>query len=124
MHLKNVAMLKIAKAEAKVFASVRFAPLYDTVTTQVFPGLAGDRMALKLNGKDDRLTKEDFINLARVIGLAAGEVETILTQLAWRVAESIANLRLPEFADRLETVQPMQRRMVEIATIRSNRLLG
>jgi serine/threonine-protein kinase HipA len=124
MHLKNVAMLKTAEAEAKVFASVRFAPLYDTVTTQVFPGLAGDRMALELSDKDDRLTKEDFINLGRVIGLAAGQVEAILTQLAWRVAESIANLRLPEFADRLETVQPMRRRMVEIATIRSNRLLG
>lgn len=40
--------------------TVRLAPLYDSVTTRVFPGLAGDRMALKLNGRDDRLTPVDF----------------------------------------------------------------
>jgi HipA-like protein len=55
MHLKNFAILKIADAGAKAFTAVRFAPLYDAVTTRVFPGLGGDRMALKLNGRDDRL---------------------------------------------------------------------
>ena len=33
MHLKNVALLKIAEPGARVFASVRLAPLYDPVTT-------------------------------------------------------------------------------------------
>jgi serine/threonine-protein kinase HipA len=60
MHLKNLALLKIAEPGARQFATVRFAPLYDAVTTRVFPGLAGDRMALKLNGKDDRLTSSGF----------------------------------------------------------------
>jgi serine/threonine-protein kinase HipA len=55
MHLKNLAMLKMAEAGAKAFTSVRFAPLYDAVTTRVFPGLGTDCIALKLNGKDDRL---------------------------------------------------------------------
>ena len=65
MHLKNLALLKIAEAGAPRFTKVRFAPLYDAITTRVFPGLAGDRMALKLNGKDGRLTPRDFITLAR-----------------------------------------------------------
>ena len=48
---------------------MRLAPLYDAVTTRVFPGLAGDRMALKLNGKDDRLRRLDFLMLAQKMGI-------------------------------------------------------
>ena len=36
---------------------VRLAPLYDAVTTVLFPGLEHDRMALKINDKDDRLRR-------------------------------------------------------------------
>jgi serine/threonine-protein kinase HipA len=98
MHLKNLAMLKIAEPGATTFTSVRFAPLYDAVTTRVFPGLASDRMALKLNGKDDRLTKADFFALARTIGLAAGRAETILTDIAGRLAAGAAAVQLPDIA--------------------------
>ncbi|MGH7023246.1 MAG: HipA domain-containing protein [Caulobacteraceae bacterium] len=85
MHLKNLALLKVAEPGARRFASVRFAPLYDAVTTRVFPGLAGDRMALKLAGKDDRLTPGDFMALARTIELPAGRAEVILGETARRV---------------------------------------
>jgi serine/threonine-protein kinase HipA len=51
MHLKNMALLKIAEPGDEQFHSVRMAPLYDAVTTRVFPRLKQDRMALKLNGK-------------------------------------------------------------------------
>jgi serine/threonine protein kinase HipA of HipAB toxin-antitoxin module len=60
MHLKNLALLKVAEAGSNHFGSVHIAPLYDAVTTRVFPRLARDRMALKLNGKDDRLRRADF----------------------------------------------------------------
>lgn len=123
MHLKNLAMLKIAEAGGKKFASVRLAPLYDAVTTQIFPGLAGDRMALKLNGKDDRLNMEDFLALARVIGLPSGEVETIITQLTRCLAECVESLRSPEFAHHLGAVRSVQGKMTEIVNLRSNRLL-
>ncbi len=96
MHLKNLALLKIAEPGAKTSTSVRFAPLYDAVTTRVFPGLATDRMALKLNGKDDRLTKLDFLALARTIGLAGGCAEAILTDTATRLAAGAATLKLPD----------------------------
>jgi serine/threonine-protein kinase HipA len=44
MHLKNLAMLKMAEVGATAVTSVRFAPLYDAVTTRVFPGLGTDRL--------------------------------------------------------------------------------
>ena len=47
MHLKNMALLKIAEPGDKQFRSVRMAPLYDAVTTRVFPRLQKDRLALK-----------------------------------------------------------------------------
>ena len=81
MHLKNLAILKTAEAGAKAFASVRLAPLYDPVTTRVFPGLAGDRMALKLKGKDGRLRRQDFLMLARTIGLPGTRAEFVLAEL-------------------------------------------
>jgi serine/threonine-protein kinase HipA len=62
MHLKSLAALKVAEADTQAFTSVRFAPLYDAITTRVFPGLGGDRMALKLNGKDDRLTRRTSLH--------------------------------------------------------------
>lgn len=52
MHLKNLALLKSAEPGSRRFVTVRFAPLYDAVTTRVFPGRAGDGIALKLNGRD------------------------------------------------------------------------
>jgi serine/threonine-protein kinase HipA len=73
MHLKNMALLKIAEPGDERFHSVRMAPPYDGVTTRVFPRLKQDRMALKLNGKDDQLRRADFRALAATAGLRAAE---------------------------------------------------
>jgi serine/threonine-protein kinase HipA len=97
MHLKNLALLKIAEPGARRFTTVRFAPLYDAVTTRVFPGLAGDRMALKLNGRDDRLTKQDFLTLARTIGLPLARAAAIMTETAMSVGDAATRLALPDF---------------------------
>jgi serine/threonine-protein kinase HipA len=95
MHLKNLAMLKIAEPGQRRFASVRFAPLYDSVSTRVFPGLAGDRMALKLGGKGDRLIPRDFQTLARTLEIPAGRAEEILADTARRLRDGIAAISLP-----------------------------
>lgn len=105
MHLKNLAMLKTADPGAKAFTTVRFAPLYDAVTTRVFPGLGGDRMALKLNGKDDRLTRQDFLALARTIGLTVGDAEAAMSELAGRLSERAKTLHLPAFAGEAEAAR-------------------
>ena len=123
MHLKNLAMLKTADAGDKTFASVRFAPLYDAVTTRILPGLAGDRMALMLNGKDDRLRRQDFLALARTIGLAAAEAETALAELAARLSQKAATLDLSEFAAQSEAARAMRDRVIGIVAERSTALM-
>ncbi len=118
VHLKNLALLKIAEVKAKSFTSVRFAPLYDSVTTRVFPGLAGDRMALKLNGKDDRLTRGDFLTLARTIGLTQAAADTAMAELTARIAHAAKTVRHPAFATVTESALPVQAQVLEIVTTR------
>ena len=60
MQLKNMALLKIAHSGDAAFRTVRYAPVYDTLTTRVSPGLAHDRMALKLSGNDERLRRAGY----------------------------------------------------------------
>ena len=123
MHLKNLAILKTADAGAKAFASVRLAPLYDAVTTRVFPGLAGDRMALKLNGKDHRLHRQDFLTLARTVGLPVGEAEATLSDLTARLSRRAVTLDLPEFAKQSEAARTMRDRVIGIVAERSAALM-
>jgi serine/threonine-protein kinase HipA len=102
MHLKNVAMLKIAALRSRAFENVRMAPLYDTLTTRVFPGLHNDHMALKLADKDDRLRWADFETCARTIDLplrkardsapARDTAETVLDIVRTRRAALAAEL--------------------------------
>ncbi len=124
MHLKNLAMLKTAAPGVKAFTTVRFAPLYDAVTTRVFPGLGGDRMALKLNGKDDRLSPQDFLALARAIGLTAGDAEAAMAELAARLAERTVTLRLPDFAGQSEAAKAAQDKVIAIVGERSAAFAG
>ena len=119
MHLKNLALLKTALPGAKTFTSVRFAPLYDAVTTRVFPGLAGDRLALKLNGKDDRLSRDDFLATARTIGLTAAHAESGLAELAARLSKRAAKLSLPKFAAQSQGASAARDRVVAIVAERS-----
>ncbi len=95
VHLKNLALLKTAQLGIG-FTNTRFAPLYDAVTTRVFPGLARDRMALKLNGKDDRLSREDFLSLARTIDLPIPRAREILREIDHGLTQALeAGLTLP-----------------------------
>ena len=119
MHLKNLAMLKTVAAGDKEFTSVRFAPLYDAVTTRVFPGLGGDHMALKLNGKDDRLSPQDFLALARTIGLPVGKAEAALNEVAVRLLERAASLLLPDFVGHSDSALSMRNKVIMIATERA-----
>jgi len=122
MHLKNLAVLKIAEVDAKTFTSIRFAPLYDAVTTRVFPGLGSDRMALKLNGKDDRLTRQDFLALARTIGLSAVDAETVIADLTARVADRAKGLQLPTFAAETEAAKTALDKVIALVSERAKAL--
>ena len=96
MHLKNMALLKIAEPGNGQFRSVRMAPLYDAVTTRVFPKLKHDHLALKLNGKDDNLRRADFQTLATTAGLRAGVAEAAIDELLRRLREAVDRIAVPK----------------------------
>ena len=122
MHLKNLALLKVADVGDKTFTSVRFAPLYDAVTTRVFPGLGGDRMALKLNGKDDRLTRQDFFALARTIAVSAEGAETAIAELTARVAQRAKVISLPEISIEVEAARTIKDKVIGLVLERCKAL--
>jgi serine/threonine-protein kinase HipA len=124
MHLKNLAMLKIAEAGAKSFTSVRFAPLYDAATTRVFPGQGGDRMALKLNGKDDRLSRQDFEGLARTIGLSHGDAKAAIAELTGRIAGRAKALKLPLFIAGSKSARTMRDKVIALVEDRCAALVA
>ncbi|MBT1159409.1 HipA domain-containing protein [Aminobacter anthyllidis] len=95
MHLKNMALLKIAEPGNAKFSSVRIAPLYDAVTTRVFPRLERDRMALKMNGKDDSLRRADFKKFASTAGLKASDSDAAIDNLVTTLSHSLDHLELP-----------------------------
>jgi len=96
MHLKNMALLKTARPGATTFQTVRLAPLYDAVTTRVFPGLEHDPMALKLAGKDDRLRRADFVKLAAIAGIGAADAAVEIDGVLDACRLGIEAMRLPD----------------------------
>ncbi len=99
MHLKNMAVLKVAEPGDAVFHSVRLAPVYDTLTTRVFPRLEHDRMALKLNGKDERLKRADFLAVAAIAGLRASDTQAAIDDVLQRMQTALTAIALPTLPD-------------------------
>ena len=114
MHLKNVALLKIAEPGDRQFRSVRVAPLYDAVTTRVFPRLQHDRMALKLNGKDDRLRRADFRALASTAGVKAADADVAIDEMLRRMKEAVASIALPSLPDYRADAEAMIEKMIAV----------
>ncbi|MEO6277870.1 HipA domain-containing protein [Roseateles sp.] len=98
MHLKNMAVLKTAEPGSTTFHSVRLAPVYDTLTTRVFPRLEHDRMALKLNGKDERLKRADFLAAAVTAGLRASDTQAAIDDVLDRLRAAVDSIALPTLA--------------------------
>ena len=120
MHLKNMALLKIAEPGDERFRSVRMAPLYDAVTTHVFPRLERDRMALKLNGKDDRLRRGDFRALASTAGVKAAEAEAAIDEVIQRMKQAPGGIALPDVPDHRPDAAQMVERMIDIVRTRTD----
>lgn len=71
------------------------APVYDAVTTRVFPNLHHDRMALKMSGKDERLKRGDFRRFAATAGIPAKAADTAIDDLAQALEHGLDQLSLP-----------------------------
>jgi len=120
MHLKNMAVLKIAEPGSGHFNSVRMAPLYDAVTTRVFPNMQYDHLALKITGKDERLKRADFKRFASTVGIPAAAADTTMDELVAALARGLDNLALPPpltngsaGADRAAQMQAIVRERLE-----------
>lgn len=95
MHLKNMALLKTGYSGETAFRRVSIAPVYDTLTTRVFPGLHHDRMALKLAGKDERLRRADFVGLATLSGLRTRDAQGTIDDVLQRISPALDGLAIP-----------------------------
>lgn len=114
MHLKNMAVLKIAEPGDPAFRSVRLAPVYDTLTTRVFPRLEHDRMALKLNGKDERLKRADFLAVAAIAGLRASDTNAAIDDVLERMQTALAAIALPRLPNHGPSGEAAAARTLEI----------
>jgi serine/threonine-protein kinase HipA len=95
MHLKNMAVLKIAEPGSGHFNSVRLAHLYDAVTTRVFPNMHHDHMALKITGKNEWLKRADFKRFAATAGIPAAAADTAMDELLAALARGLEHLASP-----------------------------
>ena len=118
MHLKNMALLKIAQPGESQFRCVRMAPLYDAVTTRVFPNLKHDRMALKLNGKDDKLKRADFRSLAATGGLKTADADAAINDLLQQAASAVGRITLPEGIEHTADARRTVKAMLDVCQIR------
>ena len=91
-HLKNLAVLRVVSGAARNFTSVRLAPVYDAVTTRVFPGLESDHLALSMAGKRNRLSSRDFVRAGVTMGMNAGAARDIVASLCGRLSAHLESL--------------------------------
>lgn len=108
MHLKNLSLLKTAAPTDANFTSVRIAPLYDSVTTRVFPGLSQDRMALLINGKDDGLHLRDFRQLARTLGIKSEYADKTILEITRGLSSAANTIAIPEFIPDVQLRRPIE----------------
>ena len=84
MHLKNLALLKIAEAGSGNFAASAMAPLYDAVTTRVFPRLPRPHGA-QAQRQGRPAAPRRFQALAVTAGLRAADADAALDDLTTRL---------------------------------------
>lgn len=65
------------------------------VSSRVSPRLAHDRMALKLNGKDERLKRADFLAGAAIAGLRASDTHAAIDEVLERLRVAVSKMTLP-----------------------------
>jgi serine/threonine-protein kinase HipA len=118
MHLKNLALLKIAEPGDKQFQSIRMAPLYDAVTTRVFPNLKHDRMALKLNEKDDQLRRSNFLALATNAGLKVSDADAAIDEMTGRLGKAVDTISLPKAVAASDEAQEIVAEVLDLCRTR------
>lgn len=92
LHAKNVSVLFSCERESKTPRytpwEMRLSPAYDTVCTRAIPGLGNDRMALKIEGKDDGLSPALWKRFGAMLGIPDGDLRA--TGISEKVALGMA----------------------------------
>lgn len=78
--------------------------------------------ALKLNGKDNRLTRQYFLALARTIAVSAEGAETAIAELTARVAQRAKVISLPEISIEFEAARTIKDKVIGLVLERCKAL--
>jgi serine/threonine-protein kinase HipA len=126
LHLKNFVLLKIANRVLDKFISVRLAPAFDVMCTAPFSVYKTDVQtraetpALTINNQDEQPSRDDFLALAKTMGLDPAAAEAMMDGAASAIsaiAKRMAN-NLPEVFDRYPQVREQVTHVLERATWR------
>jgi serine/threonine-protein kinase HipA len=92
-HGKNFSLLY--KIHENGNREIRLSPLYDIVSTAYYPELSRD-MAMKLGGEysSEKITPRDFEQLAEEAGLGKAQVKRRVPELAARVIDALARIKI------------------------------
>ena len=88
-------------------------PAYDLLSTRPYKDL---KLALKFEGRDDNLTRVDFVEFGRRFGVAARAVEKRLDHLTTRAAPFIPRLKEIGYEERLtkQLEELMKKRLADL----------
>lgn len=122
LHLKNVALVKVANQNLNSYKSVRLAPAYDVMNTRFFgeypkPMSSVEPMVLTINDKNDDIELEDLVEFASKLDIPPD----IASEIAYEISYGIAN-RARELVNDIPAViksQPLVFANVQAAFVRA-----
>ncbi len=86
MHLKNISFLKKAHPEGGKFHEVRLSPVYDSLTTTVFPELRNDQLALPVGGKRSNIKEKTLLQFAKqTLKIPEEEAKRIIEEVSQNI---------------------------------------
>ncbi len=111
MHLKNFSLMTKANGE------IGLAPAYDLVSTRLMPIKDAEEMALTINEKKARLTREDFEILGQTLGMQRRAVENSFERLGQAIP------KIKSVVSRSFLSKEFKTRCEELINSRATRLL-
>ncbi len=102
LHAKNISVIKwLRPGKLGLYpelADIAYSPIYDLVNTRIY--LAGDKFAITINGRNDKIKRKDFAAVADRWGGTKERVMQIMQDLAKSIQQNIDEVleqsRLPE----------------------------
>jgi serine/threonine-protein kinase HipA len=91
LHAKNISLIKwLTPGKLGLYpqlSGITYSPLYDLVNTRIY--MAGDKFAITVNGRNDKLKRKDFAAVATRWGGTKEQVLQIMQDLAASIQENI-----------------------------------